>query len=226
MLTTQHTTDIITKFETYLDDSSELSSQEELELANKIYQEICDDRPWEFLKKAATGTLTVSNGVATIPVPSDFKNFAENNQATDGAVSTDNNASPKVIFLSTTTGVYTPYQIVNFSDRRQYLNSLGYAYLDLSNNQIVFTALPSVADLSYEFDYIKIPPDLTAATTAPYSDPLFPARFWDAIYHKMAADDQIIQIFDRAHSYLNENLGRYKEIMSNMALWNANLINY
>lgn len=225
MLQTQHTTDIISKFETYLDDATELSSQEELELCNKIYQEICDDRQWELLKKPASGNLNVSNGVATISLPSDFREFSTNNQATDNTIGIENNAAAKVIFISTVTNSYTPYQVVNFSDRRQYLKAQGFAYLDISNNQIVFTAVPNTVDLSYEFDYIKVPLDLTAVTTGPFGDPIFPARYWDAIYHKMACDNQIIQIFDRAHSYMTENQARFDKIMLDMDFWNANLQN-
>jgi len=228
MLNSQHTTDIISKFELYLDDSSELSSTDELELVNKIYQEICDDRPWEFLKKPAAGTLTTGvdsfgNAQYYISVPTDFREFAINNQSNDNTVGTENNMSPKVIFLSTQTNGYTPWQVVNFSDRRQYLKSQGYAYLDMANSKIILCAAPNATDLTYEFDYIKIPPDLTAATVAPYSDPLFPARYWDAIYHKMAADDQIIQIFDRAHSYMAENQARYQKILLDMQYFNSNL---
>src|SRR5665213_1200404 len=90
---------IIDKFETYTGDTSELSSEDELDLANKIYRAVCNDRPWEWLKKTATGIVGVSNGIATASVPSDFKYFVENDQATDIAQGVHNNASPKVIFL-------------------------------------------------------------------------------------------------------------------------------
>lgn len=43
--------EIIAKFELYVDDSTELSTQEELDLLNKVYQKVADDRPWEILKK-------------------------------------------------------------------------------------------------------------------------------------------------------------------------------
>lgn len=225
MLQTQHTLDIISKFETYLDDSSELPSQEELELVNKKYQEVCDVQPWSFLKKQQTGTLIVgvdvyNNPQATIALPSDFKYLAINNQSTDNTVSVDNGMKPVCIFISCQTGGYTPYQVVNYADRRQFMKG-AYAWVDSTTNQIVFASVPNVMDLTYEFDYIKIPPDLTAATVAPYSDPLFPPRFWDIIYHLAAADDQIIQIFDRAHSYMAENKQNAAEILSRMQYYDS-----
>jgi len=220
MLSTQHTTDILSKFETYLDDATELPAQEELELANKIYKEICNQRPWVFLKKSATGTLTIGvdaygNSQATIALPSNFKYLAINNLSTDNTVSTDNGMKAVVIFISCQTNAYIPYQVVNYADRRQFLNG-AYAWVDPTVNKIVFASVPSASDLTYEFDYISIPPDLTAATQAPYSDPIFRCDFWDAIYHKMACDDQIIQIFDRAHSYMAENQQRYDKIVLDM----------
>lgn len=225
MLQTQHTIDIISKFETYLDDSTELPAQEELELANKKYQEVCDNQPWSFLKKVQTGTLTIGtdvygNAQATISLPSDFKYLAINNQSTDNTVSTDNGMKAVCVFVSCQNGNYTPYQVVNYADRRQFMNG-AYCWVDPTVNKIIFASVPNVVDLTYEFDYIKIPPDLTAATGSPYSDPLFPARFWDIIYHLMAVDDQIIQIFDRAHSYMAENKQNAADILLRMQYWDS-----
>ncbi len=230
MLSTQHTADIISKFETYLDDLTELSSQEELELANKIYQEICNDRPWMFLRNPGIGTISVGTDIygspqATIALPSDFRELAINNLSTDGTVSTDNGQAAKVVFVSCKNGVYTPYQVVNYNDRRQYLNTMGSCWIDPTISKIVFATVPNVTDLTYEFDYIKVPADLTAPVSAPYSDPIFPVRFWDIIYHLMAVDDQIIQLFDRAHSYMKENSDRANKIKLDMQYWDAQSYN-
>jgi len=42
--------DIIKRFELYLDDTSELSTQEELELAQRVFDSICNSNDWEILK--------------------------------------------------------------------------------------------------------------------------------------------------------------------------------
>lgn len=220
MNSTATTEDILEAFEKYVDDNSELSSDDELILAQKIYDMICDDRPWEFLKKPATGTAVISNGVCSISAPADFKYFVENNQSTFNNDSVENNAAPKVIYLSTATNKFTSYQVINFSDRRVYVNQIGYVYFDARLKQIIFTGVPTDSDLSYEFDYIMQPPDLNLDG----SNPVFPQRYWDAIYHGMAVDDMIIQLFDRAHSYQNENSAMYKQIMAQMAYWNSSLI--
>src|ERR1017187_10613767 len=212
---------LIDKFEKYTGDTTELSTQDELDLLNKIYGDVCNDRPWEWLKQMARDTITVTNGVATITPPADFSYFTENNQTTDIAQEPKNNASPKVIFVATATGLYNPYQIVNFSDRRQFYNMLGYAYYDTVNNLITFTVPPTETDLTYEFDYIFNPPALTLDTS-----PVFPALYHDILFHGMAVDDVIIQLFDRTHSYAKENQAGYDSMLLKLQYYNSQLQNY
>lgn len=203
---------IITKFELYVDDATELSSAEELDLLQKIYNKVWMDRPWEFAKAQGSGTLSTSLPYVTLPA--DFASLYENNQTTDNTVSGDNNAVQKVVFIGST---YTPYQVINWSDRRQYLNKLGYAYLDMVNLRLYFTSQPTVAD-SYEFDYIKFADTLTTSST-----PAFPARFHDILYHGMAIEDDIILRFPKAQSYAPENTAMFQKYLGEMAYWNANL---
>ncbi len=216
-----NTQDIINKFELYTGDTTELSSQDELDLANKVYRKIQNDRPWQWLKKTATGTITVANGIATITPPSDFSYFAENFQATNIAQEPHGNESPKVIWVATTSGLYDHYHIVNFSDGRMYLNEQGFCWYDMANNVIQFAALPTETDLSYEFDYIYVPVDLTLTT-----GPVFPAQFWDIIFHGMCTDDLMIQLFDRTHSYEQEHLQAYMNLLNQMQFQNAELQMY
>lgn len=91
------TSDIIAKFELYVDDGTELSTSEELDLANKIYRMVCNYRPWEFLKKTFTGTHTA--GVITLPT--DFGYLYNNAQSTDSSVGQTYETSPKVIYVGT-----------------------------------------------------------------------------------------------------------------------------
>lgn len=218
--TPQNGQTLINNFEQDTGDTTELSTTAELALLNKRYRLILNDRDWEFLKKAATGTIAVdANGVATITPPVDFDHFAINALTTDIAVGADNggfgmgNASPKVIFVGTQK---TPYQIINFSDRRQYVNKVGYAYFDMVNNLITFTAAPTGTDLSYEFDYIYSPNDIALATF-----PVIPAQFHDILHHAMAVDDMIFQLFDRSHSYAKENQAAYQDFLTQLRFWNA-----
>lgn len=209
-------TELITTFELQVSDVTELSSSEELALLNRIYQRVCNDRPWEFLKTNATGTMSGS-GVDGyyITLPSDFAYFYENYSWTDNAYSTEINQAPKVIFVGSN---LAPYKIVNYSDRRQYLGSAGYAYVDLANSKIVFTGTPVAT--TYSMDYIKVPATLTAGST-----PVIPTRFQDILVYGMATENDVLQLSDKAKSYAPENLGLYESYLSDMALWNSNLIN-
>lgn len=204
----------LTKFELYLDDGTELSTQEEVDLFDKIYQKVCMYRPWEFLKKTVTGTLSTT--VPYISLPSDFSYLTENNQYTDNNIGIDNTNASKVIFVGTN---YDPYKVVNFSDRRQYRNQTNICWIDMVNSRLYFAVQPTSA-LSYEFDYMSFPPKLTTTGT-----PLIPSRFHDIIYHGMCADDYMIQQSDKLRSYQKENELKYQDYLSQMAYWNASLIN-
>lgn len=203
--------DIINKFHLYVGDQSELSTQDELDLANKIYDEVMNDRPWEILKTSASGTISSANGVSYITLPEDFRFFIENNQKTDNSETIYNNASPKVVFVGPN---YTPYQIVNWSDRRQVRNAGNYCYPDLANNRIVFTTQPT--ETSYEFDYIKNWDVLTLATS-----PIFTADCHDMIYQGMAVDSVIINLFPRANSYAVENQKAFDSSLKKLQYLNS-----
>ena len=204
---------IINRFHLYTGDQSELSTQDELDLANKVYDDILNTRPWEFLKTSASGTISTDGVTSWITLPADFRYFIENNQKTDNTQTIENNASSKVVFIGPN---YTPVQIVNFSDRRQFRNTNGFAYPDIANNKLVFTWLPT--ETTYEFDYIKNWDALTLVTS-----PLFPADFHDMIFQLMAVDSVIINLFDRAHSYAAENQKASDDMLKKLCLWNSYL---
>jgi len=207
-------TELITTFELQVSDITELSTSEELLILNRINQRVCAQRSWEFLKTSASGTLAGSGADGSyITIPADFSSFSENYLYTDNTVSAQNNAAPKVIFMGAN---YSPFFLVNYSDRRQYLGTTGYAFLDLANDKIVFTGTPELR--TYDFDYIKTPPILTAGDTPP-----MPARFQDILVYGMAAEDSILQLSPKATSYANENRAMYEQYMLDMAYWNAQL---
>lgn len=203
---------IINSFHLYCGDQSDLSTTDELNLLNNVYQNVMQSRAWSFLKKTATGSiLTDSSGNAYIPFPSDYRFIIENNQKTDNADTTYNNASQKVIFTGAN---YTPNQVVNWSDRRQFRNSAGFVYPDVANSRFVFTVRP--ADTTYEFDYIANWPDLTLTTS-----PLFPADFHNMLFNLMAVDSTIINLFDRSHSYAAENQASADRLYKALCYWDS-----
>lgn len=201
--------DILKKFELYYDDGTSLSSQEESDLFDKIYDAVCSVRPWEILRKVFTGTTSTS--VPYIDLPSDFQYLSEN-----GNYSTpDYIARGPVVFVGTN---YTPYQVVSFADRRQYRTQSEVCYIDIVNNRLYFTVQPTTVQ-PVEFDYIHIPPPL-----ALNESPIFPARFHDIFYHGMVIDQNIIEMSDKAKSYAPENKRYYEDTLKDMAYWNSKLV--
>lgn len=199
---------IIDMFELYLDDTSELSSSEELALLNRKYQKIARALPWEGLKTTKSGTL--SGSVPYVTLPTDFLYMTENNQDADPGVDDEGQFS-KVVFVGSS---LTPVRIINFSDRRRYQGQ-NVAYVDLVNNRLTFIVQPSA--VSYEFDYIRKPDDLTVSTS-----PFFPIAH-EILAYEMAVDGYIIQLFDKARSYAAENRQLSEECMSDLKYYNANL---
>jgi len=209
--------EIITNFELQISDITELSTSEEYIVMNRVYQRVCSDRAWEFLKTALTGTL-LGSGIDGfyITVPTDFSFFYDNYNWTDNSIAVQLNANPRVIYIGTNKA---PYQVVNYSDRYKYLGNGGYCYLDLANNRIVFTGIPIAT--TYFMDYIKFPATLTASDT-----PVIPNRFQDILVYGMAVENDIVQLSPKAKSYAPENQALYENYLADLALWNAQLTNY
>jgi hypothetical protein len=201
--------EIITKAQLYLDDTSELSTQEFSDLFDKMYRKITRMHTWEGTKKEDSSETT-STSVPYVALPTDFLYLTANaNHSTSNY-----EAETPVIFRGTN---YDEYQVVNWSDRRQYRSS-NKAYVDFTNSRLYFTVQPTVAE-SVEFDYHG---QATALTDN--DSPWFPAEFHDAIYHYMVADDFAIQQSDKAKSYAKENWRDAEDIMADMKYWNSQLV--
>ena len=202
--------EIISKFELYVDDGTELSSKDELDLLNRVYRQVFVDKAWEFSKKEHSAQV---NGL-TIALPTDFAYICENASFTDNqANNLIGNSNPKIIWVGT-----TYYVLINWSDRMQYEGKAGYCYVDIKNNNLVFTT--TVSGLC-RYDYVFFPVALTLT-----DEPLFPEVYQPCLYHLMASDDYMIQQFDKAKSYAQENESKAAYFIEQMSIWNANLLNY
>ncbi len=186
--------EIIAKFNLQVDDASELSDTEELDLLNDVYGDICDDRDWEWLKKTYTGPY--------ISLPADFKKLVPNK---DGK---------SVIFVGTD---YQEYLAIPFSSRRNFRNQDGFCYIDIPNQRLYFTLQPTSAK-SIEYDYIKIQDDITANTS-----PIFRSGFHPIISFGMAASFPQIEQANKLTSYENQNQIDFNSILHDMAIEDANI---
>lgn len=200
---------IIAKFNLFMDDTSELSSTEESDLFDKKYNEVCADRPWEFLRKAASGSTSTS--LPYVSLPADFAFMLANHNYTESSEEADG----PVVFVGTS---YRAYKVISMGDRRQYRDQDGYCYIDIVNSRLYFTKQP-VAVETYEFDYSFVPAALSTAES-----PVFPSRFHDIIYHLMCIDSFVLQQSDKGKSYAAENKQLADEYMESLAYWNAQLI--
>lgn len=203
--------DIISKFELYMDDTTELSTDEEYDLLNQKFHEVSDECPWESLKKAFSGT---TDGTVNVSLPTRFSYITTNANESDDSQYADQ----PVAFVGSG---YSPYRIVNWSDRRSYRDSDGYAWVDLPNSNLVFAVAPTSGQ-AVEFDYIQYPADLTSSSVT--TDIWIPQRFRSLLVHLMASDDFVIQQSEKARSYQRENEQKAKAQMDALKLWNSRLI--
>lgn len=197
------TSDILLRYALQTDDASELSSTEQLALAQEVYDEIQDDRDWEWLKTTATDATSTT--VSYVALPSDFKKLMPNK---------DNKS---VVFVGTD---YQEYVVVPMSSRHDYRNMDGYCYVDVPNQRLVFILQPTSVR-TIEYDYIKRAPDLTPST----SPLVTTSQFGNLIAYGMARKFVNIEQRDKSDggSYQTEFEKEYNRILSDMRLIDAEI---
>lgn len=193
--------DIIARFRLQVDDATELSSDEELELLNEVYSDICNERDWEWLKTTHTGSTSIS--VPYITLPADFKKLSPNKY------------NKSVVFVGTD---YDEYTVIPFSDRRDYRDMDGYCYIDIPNSRLVFTRQPSTVK-SVEFDYIKKPTAVAVGTSPIKTE----ENFGKLIAYGMAFKFVPIEQTEKSASYRNEYYQEYLKILSDFQMEDAQI---
>lgn len=207
-------TEIIQKFELYTDDTTELSTAEELALANDKAKIIYQEMPWEFLRKAFSG---VTNADGTITAPADFVHFMHN-YSEDPTQSLPDQA---VVYING----YTPYFVVPMGARNNYNSQNGIfgdrniCWFNPSTQKIEFPVSPG-GGVQAGFDYQRLPADFVAGTS-PAAPMGMDSQFGMAIVHLMCIDDDIIQKSEKARSNVSENNGLYQKILTNLKHNNA-----
>lgn len=195
---------IIERFELYTDDTTDLSSDEEIILANDKLRLIYMEQPWEFLRRKKAGSIE-SDG--KISLPADFDEFMENYNDDP----TVNEPLLKVVYIGSQK---TPYFLIPMGQR----NANTYAnvcWIDPADNKINFAQSPG-AGAVYEFDYKTSPDDITVNTS-----PKLPAEYHPMIIFSMLIDDEIIQKSEKARSMQDTNVVQYARYMKNLKLRDA-----
>lgn len=196
--------EIIQKFEMYTDDTTDLSSDEEISLANDKLRVIYMEQPWEFLRRGKTGAI---EGDGKISVPTDFDEFVEN-------FSDDPNVSEplqKVVYIGSSK---QPYFVIPMGQRNA-LQGSNVCWYDPSTSKITFAQSPG-AGASYEYDYKTSPDDITVN-----SSPKLPAEYHPMIVFAMLIDEEIIKKSEKARSNMDINQIQYQRYMKNLKLRDA-----
>lgn len=200
--------DILKQFEVYVDDLTELSTDEEYALLTKVLNSIFNDRSWEFLRKTASVTTTTTK---TAPLPVDFvsvmNNYSENPY--------NNIPEIPVAFVN---GI--PFKFV---PRGMAYNFVGgnYVTVDLVNKKVEFMKDVGTG-VVVTFDY-KYQPDPITSNASPIALPDLAHRYLGQV---MAIDDDIIQKTEKARSNLQANSVARAQMLRDLAHYNARFINY
>lgn len=200
--------DIIKQFEVYVDDLTELSTDEEYALLTKVLNSIYNDRSWEFLRKTASVTTTTVN---TAPLPADFvsvmNNYSENPY--------NNIPEMAVAYVD---GI--PFKFVPKGNAVQMAGG-NYVTIDIVNSRLEF--LTSVGTgKTVTFDY-KYQPSPITSNASPIALPELGHRYLGQV---MAIDDDIIQKTEKGRSNLQANSVARAQLLRDLSHYNARFINY
>lgn len=195
---------IIDRFELYTDDTTDLSSDEELTLANDKLRLVYMEQPWEFLRRKKTGAIE-SGGKITLPT--DFDELMEN-YSEDPTIS---EPLLKVIFVGSQR---SPYFFVPMGQRNanQFSNV---CWIDPLDGKINFAQSPGTG-CAYEFDYKTSPDDIAVGTS-----PKLPPEYHPMIVFLMLIDEEIIKKSEKARSNMQENAVQYQKYLKNLKLRDA-----
>ena len=193
---------IIDRFELYTDDTTDLSSDEEIILANDKLRLVYMEQPWEFLRRKKTGVVE-SDGKIT--PPSDFDELMENfsEDPTVGEPIT------KVVYIG-----HSPFLVVPMGQRNAN-NYSNVCWIDPTDGKINFAQNPG-SGAAYEYDYKTSPDDIAVGTS-----PKLPAEYHPMIIFSMLIDEEIIKKSEKARSNMQDNAVQYQRYLKNLKLRDA-----
>lgn len=196
--------EIIRQFEVYVDDLTELSTDEEYALLNKILRTIYANRNWEFLRKQATVVFTEPNAGQ---LPNDFMSLMENYE------------DEIRVFI----GSY-PYEVISMKDKRG--NSYKTAfYIDLAENKIKCTQDIGIGT-TVDFDYKYLPEKIKTTDAEDASAIVLPEIVRHYLPQIMAIDDDIIQKTEGGRSNIKLNIMSAKDLLTDLVHLDMRTKNY
>lgn len=188
----------------YTDDTTELSSDEEILLANDKLRVIYMEQTWEFLRKKASGVVGIDG---MISVPSDFDELMENYSEDPGV----SEPLQKVVYIG---GSKMPYFVIPMGQRNANQAS-NVCWYDPSSGKIAFATSPGSGTV-FEFDYKSSPDDITVGTS-----PKLPADYHPMVVFLMLVDEEVIKKSEKARSNVDVNQAQFNRYMKNLKLRDA-----
>lgn len=181
---------IINLFDTLTDGLSELSAANKLELANRKYRKLVNERDWEDIRTTATYTIA-SNAIV---LASDFKKFVP---AEEGQYAEYKN----VFYIGT-----TPHPILRMAERKKFPN-FSYFNPSLGTNGHIITPTSLNGQLA-EYDYYKSVSPLTVSTSPVFTN----SDYHEIIAYMMAVEHYSIDQSEFHRSQSN----KYQETVDSM----------
>jgi len=192
-----NTQTVINKFRVWVDDASELSPEEEVDLAQEKLDEFLGERTWDFLKKTATVSI-VSN---EITLPTDFKYILKTG------------LPEEYLYVKVDT---KKIRLVSLQDRDSW-GGENVAYIDYAESKIKFTN-PTTGVST--FDYVRESDEITIN-----SEIIGPRSVGYAIGRLMARDFYTLDQTEFGRSQYAANDAAYEKLLGQMSVHNQYEIN-
>lgn len=191
-----------TELRTLIDDDN-IESAQELRWINQSYNRINTMKIWNFLRKEDS-SKTIATGTTSYAVPSDFLYPSDD----------------KFYLLDSSGNVVHRIKWVGQQNYRRFNDQKGYAYLDLVNSNIVFTAsdVSDYSGLTLHLPYQYQPTELTASTEPVFNKAFHMILAYHAAKHFWYNDQQ-----EKDRSFHREMEAEYQNILADMERWDNHL---
>jgi hypothetical protein len=192
--------EIISNYQLQTDDQTQLSDAEALALLNRVLRKIYNTRPWGFLMKSYTGS--VSN--KSMDLPTDYQYLIPTYDA--------NGETLNIYSLNDVVRVIPWDEVRNYTQGVTEPN-VPYAYVDLRTDTIkLLTTRYNGKDMS--MDYIYSPSSILTT-----GSPAIPSRFQDILPYLMTVESNTIDQGEKGMSYTPENNSAAYAILEDMIYW-------
>lgn len=193
--------DMRAELRTLVDDDN-IAEAQELRWINQAYDRINAMRIWNYLRKEDS-SKTVVSGTVSYALPSDFLYPSEDH----------------FFLLDASLNVTHTIKFVPMKSRLRYKNTSGFAYVDLANSNLIFTADDSSFNgrkiyLPYQYQ----PTQLIASTSPVFNRAFHMGPVYFSARHFWYNDQQ-----EKDRSFIREMDTEFDRVLSEMIQWDNHL---